>query len=103
MVTVVPGADGEPRVGLDYQVNAWDRYNWDEGKGVTIGFLNIPDGQPARLHTTGLAQEFDMQGSSSVKHYDLGSATSNNDPLPAPDDPGREGTRQDPDRQRTKR
>ncbi|WP_327726888.1 hypothetical protein OG250_05655 [Streptomyces sp. NBC_00487] len=103
VVTVVPGADGEPKVGLDYQVNAWDRYNWDEGKGVTIGPLSIPDGQPARLHTTGLAQEFDMQGSSSVKHYDLGSATPNNDPLPAPDDPGREGTRQDPGRERTKR
>ncbi|MGA5871750.1 hypothetical protein [Streptomyces cinereoruber] len=103
VVTVVPGSDGEPKVGLDYQVNAWDRYNWDQGKGVDIGFLNVPDGQPARLHTTGLAQEFDMQGSSSVKYYDLGSATSNDDPLPAPDDPGREGTRQDPDRQRTKR
>ncbi|MEV6401574.1 hypothetical protein AB0M58_01255 [Streptomyces bobili] len=44
-----------------------------------------------------------MQGSSSVKHYDLGSTTSNDDPLPAPDDPGREGTRQDPGRERTKR
>ncbi|MFF6802897.1 hypothetical protein [Streptomyces sp. NPDC012616] len=103
VVIVVPGADGEPKVGLDYQVNAWDRYNWDQGKGVTIGPLSIPDGQPARLHTTGLAQEFDMQGSSSVKHYDLGSTTPNGDPLPAPDDPGREGSRQDPGRERTKR
>ncbi|MEH0548222.1 hypothetical protein QA802_35730 [Streptomyces sp. B21-105] len=103
VVTVVPGADGEPKVGLDYQVNAWDRYNWDQGKGVTIGPLSIPDGQPARLHATGLAQEFDMRGSSSVKHYDLGSATPNGDPLPAPDDPGRDGSRQDPGRERTKR
>ncbi|GAB3949826.1 hypothetical protein [Streptomyces sparsus] len=103
VVTVAPGVDGEPKVGLDYQVNAWDRYNWDEGKGVGIGPLSIPDGQPGRLHTTGLAQEFDMQGSSSAKHYDLGSETSSSDPLPAPDDPGREGTRQDPGRERTKR
>ncbi|WP_237518313.1 hypothetical protein [Streptomyces sp. SID4982] len=103
VVSVVPGADGEPKVGLDYQVNAWDRYNWDKGKGVAIGPLSIPDGQPSRLHTTGLAQEFDMRGSSSVKHYDLGSTASNNDPLPPPDDPGREGTRQDPGRERTKR
>lgn len=103
VVTVVPDADGEPKVGLDYQVNAWDRYNWDENKGVEIGPLSIPDGEPARLHTTGLAQEFDMQGSSSVKQYDLGSGTSNSDPLPPPDDPGRDGTRQDPGRERTKR
>ncbi|MFC8898009.1 hypothetical protein [Streptomyces cinereoruber] len=99
----MPGFDGEPKAGLDYRVNAWDRYNWDQDKGVDIGFLSAPDGQPTRLHTTGPAQEFDMQGSSSVKYYDLGSATSNDDPLPAPDDPGREGTRRDPDRQRTKR
>jgi hypothetical protein len=103
VVTVMPGADGEPRVGLDYQVNAWDRYNWDEGKGVNIGPLGVPDGQPSRLHTTGLAQEFDMRGSSTVKHYDLGAATSNVDPLPEPDEPGRENTRQDPGRERTKR
>jgi hypothetical protein len=24
-VTVVPGADGKPKVSLDYQVNVWDR------------------------------------------------------------------------------
>ncbi|MFJ8887170.1 hypothetical protein ACIRJR_27700 [Streptomyces sp. NPDC102402] len=28
VVTVVPDASGEPKVGLDYQANAWDRYNW---------------------------------------------------------------------------
>lgn len=95
VVTVVPDAQGRPQVALDYQANAWDRYNWDENKGVDIFGVGIPDGQMARLHTTGLAQEFDMSGSSSVKHYDLGAGDANPAPLPEPDDPGREGGRMD--------
>ncbi|MFF1733967.1 hypothetical protein [Streptomyces sp. NPDC058247] len=39
----------------------------------------------AKLHRAGLAQEFDMRGSSTVKHYDLGTSAPNNDPLPGPD------------------
>ncbi|GGY78949.1 hypothetical protein [Streptomyces nitrosporeus] len=61
--------------------------------------MSIPDGRTARLHTTGIAQEFDMAGSSSVKHYDPGSSAPNQDPLPAPDEPGREGDRTDPGRE----
>ncbi|MFG2877787.1 hypothetical protein ACGFYU_22780 [Streptomyces sp. NPDC048337] len=94
VVTVVPGADGKPVVGLDYQVNVWDRYNWDEGKGVTIGKFEIPDGEMGQQHKVGLAQEFNMAGSSSVKHYELGSGAA----LPAPNDPGRAGERSDPGR-----
>ncbi|MFD9161517.1 hypothetical protein ACFVZ8_05805 [Streptomyces sp. NPDC059558] len=94
VMTVTPGADGKPVVGLDYQVNVWDRYNWDEGKGVTIGKFEIPDGEPSQQHKVGLAQEFNMAGSSSVKHYELGSGA----PAPAPDDPGRAGERSDPGR-----
>ncbi|MFI2411276.1 hypothetical protein [Streptomyces sp. NPDC018947] len=97
VVTAVPDANGNPRIGVDYQVNVWDRYNWDEGKGVDIGPLKIPDGQMAKLHRVGFAQEFDMAGSSSAHHYDLGSSKPNDDPLPGPDDsrdgrmnPGRE-------------
>lgn len=104
VVTVVPDANGQPKVGLDYQANAWDRYNWDQNKGVTIDLpggsdMSIPDGQMARLHTTGIAQEFDMAGSSSVKHYDLGGSAPNHGPLPQPDEPGREGGRTDPGRE----
>ncbi|MFF8001009.1 hypothetical protein [Streptomyces sp. NPDC007917] len=89
----MPDADGRPKVGLSYQVNAWDQYNWDEGKGVHIGPFNIPDGQPGSLHKTGLAQEFDTSGSSSAKHYDLGGPVPNNEPLPGPDEPGRDDGR----------
>ncbi|MFJ7422432.1 hypothetical protein ACIQXD_28095 [Streptomyces uncialis] len=107
VVTVVPDANGEPRVGLDYQANAWDRYNWDEDKAVTIDApglsgLSIPDGEMARLHTTGIAREFDMAGSSSVKHHDLGGAAPNHGPLPQPDEPGRSGDRTDPGREQQK-
>ncbi|WP_445394929.1 hypothetical protein ACSMX9_16860 [Streptomyces sp. LE64] len=90
VVTVVPDAHGNPKVAVDYQANVWDRYNWDEGKGVNIGPMKIPDGEMAKLHRVGLAQEFDMFGSSSVQHYELGSVEPNNDPLPGPEE-GRDG------------
>ncbi|MER6350026.1 hypothetical protein ACWC10_30405 [Streptomyces sp. NPDC001595] len=86
VVTAVPDEHGNPKITVDYQANVWDRYNWDEGKGVKVGPMEIPDGEMAKLHRVGLAQEFDMSGSSGVKHYDLGSAQPNDDPLPGPDE-----------------
>ncbi|MFI1938863.1 hypothetical protein ACH44C_17055 [Streptomyces purpureus] len=98
VVSVTPGADGKPKVSLDYQVNVWDRYNWDKGKGIDIGPWHIPDEDMARLHKTGLAQEYDMRGSSSVRHQDL---TEPPGPASVPEvDPGRDGTRKDPERGR---
>ncbi|MFZ4268813.1 hypothetical protein [Streptomyces arboris] len=90
-VTVVPGDDGKPRVSLDYQVNVWDRYKWDPGKNTPIGPTEVTDADMARLHSTGLAREFDMRGSGSVQHHDLSSDGS----LPGPVGPGRDGTRTD--------
>ncbi|MCX5110729.1 hypothetical protein OOK13_19705 [Streptomyces sp. NBC_00378] len=93
MVTVSPGADGKPKVSLDYQANVWDRYNWDAGKSANFPVIGeVPDSEMGRLHKTGLAQEFDMRGSSSTYTYDL------NSPTPStvnPPDQGREGTRGD--------
>ncbi|MFJ2438753.1 hypothetical protein ACIOWM_36675 [Streptomyces anulatus] len=91
VVTAVPGADGKPEVSIDYQVNVWDRYNWDPGKATPIGPTTVTDADMARLHTTGLAREFDMRGSSSVQQHDLGSG----DAWLGPADPGRDGTRTD--------
>ncbi len=91
VVTAVPGPDGKPQVSIDYQVNVWDRYNWDPGKTTPIGPTSVTDADMARLHTTGLAREFDMRGSSSVQQYDLNSSG----PGPTPKDPGRDGTRED--------
>ncbi|MFI2209028.1 hypothetical protein [Streptomyces sp. NPDC020141] len=93
LVSVSPGADGKPKVSLDYQVNVWDRYNWDAGKVTEFpGDIAIRDEDMGHLHKSGVAQEFDMRGSSSPYAYDLdGSA-----PLDlAPREPGSEGTRTD--------
>lgn len=94
-VTVTPDAHGgAPKVSLDYQVNVWDRYNWDPGKSTPFaeGLINISDDDMGRLHKVGFAQEFDMQGSSSTYHHDLNSSTP---PTTTPEDQGREGTRGD--------
>ncbi|MFB7919326.1 hypothetical protein [Streptomyces sp. NPDC056061] len=93
MVTVSPGADGKPKVSLDYQVNVWDRYNWDHNKETKFpGGIVIPDDEMGRLHKVGIAQEFDMRGSSSTFNHDM-----NSDAPPAvnPADPGRDGGRGD--------
>lgn len=93
MVTVTPGDGGKPQVSLDYQVNVWDRYNWDFGKSTTFpGGITIPDDGMGRLHKVGFAQEFDMRGSSSTYTQDLNSGPS---PGATPADPGREGSRGD--------
>ncbi|MFI8853847.1 hypothetical protein ACIGW3_27155 [Streptomyces sp. NPDC053499] len=100
VVTVKPDESGDPKVVLDYQVNTWDQYNWDKDKGVKIGTMDIPDGQPASLHQTGLAKEFPMSGSSSAMHRDLSGSDWENEPYPQPDKPrtGQDGGRADPDR-----
>ncbi len=93
MVTVSPGDGGKPQVSLDYQVNVWDRYNWDSGKSTTFpGGVTIPDDDMGRLHKVGFAQEFDMRGSSSTYTQDLNSGSA---PGVTPADPGREGSRGD--------
>jgi hypothetical protein len=92
VITVVPGADGKPKISLDYQVNVWDRYNWDPGKATPIGPTTVTDADMARLHRTGLAREYDMRGSGTVQQYNLGVGTGQ---LPDPADPGRDGTRMD--------
>ncbi|MEV7185417.1 hypothetical protein [Kitasatospora sp. NPDC093102] len=62
VVTAVPGPDGKPQVSLQYQVNVWDRYNWDEGKSTPIAGTIVTDHDMATLHQTGLAKEFDIVG-----------------------------------------
>ncbi|MFJ6383830.1 hypothetical protein ACIQI7_27970 [Kitasatospora sp. NPDC092039] len=62
VATAVPGPDGKPQVSLQYQVNVWDRYNWDEGKTTPIAGTTVTDHDMATLHQTGLAKEFDIVG-----------------------------------------
>ncbi|MFE5217157.1 MULTISPECIES: hypothetical protein [unclassified Streptomyces] len=93
VVIVTPTDGGKPKVTLNYQVNMWDRYNWDAGKSTTFpGGIVVEDNDMGRLHKVGFAREFDMRGSSSMYTYDLddrGTATIE------PPDPGRAGTRTD--------
>lgn len=97
MVTVTPGSDGgAPRVSLDYQVNVWDRYNWDAGKATEFtGGVTISDSDMGRLHQVGSAREFDMRGSSSAHSYDLNSPAIPSIEPGKGDQSGREGTRTD--------
>ncbi|MFJ4096323.1 hypothetical protein ACIPYS_32490 [Kitasatospora sp. NPDC089913] len=98
VVTVRPGADGKPRVSMQYQVSVWDRYNWDPGKSTPIAGTNIKDSDLADLHQTGLAKEFDLTGRSTPVTVLLP------DPAPGPQNVGEhgsgwEGGRVDPGRE----
>ena len=102
VVTVHPPEypGGQPRVEVDYQTHVWDRYNWDEGKHVTIGSITIEDESLAEMHRAGVAQEYDITGTSDTYHYSGPAPAQGQQPdLPnAPDDRG--GGRDDPGRPR---
>ncbi|MEV0356478.1 hypothetical protein AB0H71_10490 [Nocardia sp. NPDC050697] len=57
------------RIDLDYQCHLADRYNWDGDKTTEIAGFTWTDRELGALHTAGLAKEFDMSGSSTIKHY----------------------------------
>lgn len=69
-VTVYPPdpANGRPdwTYKYDYRVHVADRYNWDKGKDTDVGGVTIGDDQMRALHQAGLAQEYDVTGTSSV-------------------------------------
>ncbi|OMI40277.1 hypothetical protein [Streptomyces sparsogenes] len=67
-----------------------DKMLWDDE-----GFRNHID-QSIRQNQ----DEWRKQALEEFKHYDLGASVPNNEPLPGPDEPGREGGRTDPGRER---
>lgn len=69
-VTITPGPDGTPIVTVRHQTHIFDRYNWDKGKAVTIGPITIQDEQLGHLHEVGIAQEFDIYGSTDVDTFE---------------------------------
>lgn len=89
---------GQPRVEVEYRTHVWDRYNWDEGKSTTFGPITIEDESLAELHRAGVAQEYDIVGTSDTYRY--------SGPVPAPGEPShlpaapddRGGGRTDPGR-----
>ena len=67
-VTVYPPTESNPEwtYKYNYRVHVADRYNWDGKKSTTIGPLTITDKELQELHQSGLAQEYDLIGESSV-------------------------------------
>lgn len=48
---------------MQFEYRFYDRYNWDNGKAVTIAGITITDRFMGEFHRQGLAREFDMVGS----------------------------------------
>ncbi len=101
-VNVTPGPGGQPHVELNYQMHVFDRYNWDENKKVNIGPWEINDVQLGRLHTVGLAREYEIWGTSTVQthSYDYTPQSSDTGAAWKPGEPAdqrRDDTRRDPD------
>ncbi len=52
---------------MDATVNFHDRYNWDAEKDVDVFGIGIWDEWQGNLSEAGLAQNFDMTGTSSTR------------------------------------
>jgi peptidoglycan hydrolase-like protein with peptidoglycan-binding domain len=48
---------------MRFEYRFYDRYNWDKGKSVTIGPVEITDKFMGEFHRQGYAREYDMVGS----------------------------------------
>lgn len=59
--TVRNGAAGR-ECELDFEYHFYDRYNWDKGKSVKIGGIEITDSFMGEFHRQGLAREYDEVG-----------------------------------------
>ncbi|GAB3577939.1 hypothetical protein GCM10027445_44360 [Amycolatopsis endophytica] len=102
VATVHPPAEpgGQPEIEVDYRTHVYDRYNWDHGKQTQIGPVTISDDQMQELHRAGVAQEFDIAGSSGAQHYSGKTPGEWDAPDLPTGDAGRDGQRGDPARQR---
>lgn len=98
-----PDSPGEPpQVEIEYQTHVFDRYNWDKGKSVEIGPVTISDEELQELHRAGMAQDFDVYGSTETETVtvDADPDASGGAPAPTPPAPEGEGGRRDPGRER---
>lgn len=82
------GSETQQRIVLDYQCHLFDRYNWDGTKETEIAGMTWTDRELGALHTAGLAKEFNMMGSSTVKHFEGPLPTSETLVLPPPSGTG---------------
>ncbi|MBC7975440.1 MAG: DUF4157 domain-containing protein [Myxococcales bacterium] len=101
-VQVVPVADGPPQITIIFTLHVFDRYNWDQGKAVTLAGITVKDEQLGRLHRVGLAQEYDVTGTATPTTQSW-SYTGTSTATPANTAPvagERDGGRSDPSRER---
>ena len=59
-VSITKDAKGKLEYDLKFEYHFYDRYNWDKGKNVKIGGIEISDKFMGEFHRQGLAREFDM-------------------------------------------
>lgn len=59
--------NGKYTTELKWRVYIFDRYNWDTGKGVTIGPFTFTDEELGRMHLVGLAKEYVVRGQSTFR------------------------------------
>jgi hypothetical protein len=85
-----------------YTLHVYDRYNWDQGKSVTIAGIPLKDEQLGRLYRVGLASEYDINGTSMPRHieWNYSSSSPTADPANVPKGKDRDGARSDPSRDR---
>jgi hypothetical protein len=55
-------APGTGHVTTDVELELFDRYNWDQGKSVTIAGVTVTDERLGQLHKAGIAQEYEVSG-----------------------------------------
>ncbi len=70
LVSVTPEPNGMGRLSMDSQLHVFDRYNWDGEKTTNIEGFTIRDETVGRLHATGLAQEYEIRGTTDLPAYD---------------------------------
>jgi hypothetical protein len=101
-VQVVPGEGGTPpQITMLFTLHVFDRYNWDQGKAVSIAGITVKDEQLGRLHRVGLAQEYDVNGTSTVREQTWGYTGTSTPPTGTTPVAGdRDGGRSDPSRER---
>jgi hypothetical protein len=101
-VQVLPTEAGPPQITMIFTLHIFDRYNWDQGKAVTIAGITVKDEQLGRLHRVGLAQEYDVNGTATptTQTWSYAGPATAAPPGTAPVAGGRDGGRSDPSRER---
>jgi hypothetical protein len=61
-VSVSQNQNDQTVVGIHTNLNMFDVYNWDAGKGVEIGGFTVTDEQMGSLHEAGIAKEYELRG-----------------------------------------